>query len=195
MFARNGVVFLFENAQTVWPETKNPAFRAEILFQTDPGYLVWSEKNLRADPSALAVAAGKERDQRKFDRFAKSPLPVAVAVSESEGAPPIPGHEFMGPQPGKPVMLVYGDSSWASNPALAGPDAGIPFNLFKSSVDWLRERATIGDQVKAKSGTEREEFSLDKVLKSWWSIVVWTGFAMLTGVVALGLGMVLVRRR
>ncbi len=158
-----------------------------------PQYLPWAQKDLRADPSALAVAARKEAEQRKFDRFAKTPLPVAVAVTEAQGAPPIPGHEFLGPQPGKPVLAVYGDANWISNETLAGPDQGLPFSLFKSTVDWMRERATIGEQVKSKTGTEREEFSLAKVTPSaWWGIVVWTGFTMLAGVLVLGLGMALV---
>ncbi len=196
VFTRIGVDLPFKNAQTVHPETTVPAYHAETLFVTDPDYLPWDQKDLSADPSALAVAARKEAEQRKYDRFAKAPLPVAVAVTEAQGAPPIPGHEFMGPQPGKPVLVVYGDGNWISNETLAGPDRGIPFNIFKSSVDWMRERATIGEQVKQKSGTEREEFSLAKITPAtWWGVVVWAGFTMLAGVLALGLGMVLVRRR
>ena len=196
-FARIGADLPFKNAQTVRPRPSNPSRTGRKLCSSPtPSIFPGAQKNLRADPSALAVAARQEAEQRKFDRFAKTPLPVAVAVTEAQGAPPIPGHEFLGPQPGKPVLAVYGDANWISNETLAGPDPGIPFSIFKSTVDWMRERATIGEQVKSKTGTEREEFSLAKVTPSaWWGIVVWTGFTMLAGVLVLGLGMALVRRR
>ena len=164
---------------------------------TLPQLPVWTQTtDFHADPAALAAEARKEVEQRKFDRFSKTPLSVAVAVSESKGPPPIPGHEFLPPQGGRPVMAVFGDADWIANPSLEGPAGDADFSLFKSTVDWLREKPTIGAQIKSRSGTEREEFSMAKITPEGASRLEWApGFVMLAGIIALGLGVALVRRR
>jgi hypothetical protein len=194
-FAQSGELFLFQNAQTVEAQHTNPEFRAAVLLQALPQFLVWTVTDPRADVSALAKDARKEASEGKMDRFSTTPLPLAVVVSQASGAPPIPGHEFMGPQPGKPVMAVFGDASWISDDALQTQFADADFSLFKSTLEWLREKADIGQQVKTKSGAERDEFSMEKVTPaSGWNIEVWAPLVLLCGVLALGLGIAVVRR-
>jgi len=188
-------LFFFQNAQTVEPTNTNAAFRAEVLIRTFPQLLVWSEKDPRADAAALAEAALNEAKEGKMDRFSQAPLPLAVTVSESQGAPPIPGHEFMGQQPGKPVMAVFGDATWVSDDGLQSRLRNANFSLFKSTLEWLREKADIGEQVKTKSGAERDQFTMEKVTPaSGWNIELWAPLVLLAGVLALGLGIAVVRR-
>jgi len=194
-FAEAGEPSLFQNAQTVEPMSANPEFRASVLLRTLPQLLVWSVADPRADVNALAADAEKEATEGKMDRFSRAPLPVAVVVSQASGAPPIPGHEFMGPQPGKPLMAVFGDASWISDEGLQAQFADAHFSLFKSTLEWLREKSDIGQQVKTKSGAERDEFSMEKITPaSGWNIEVWAPVVLLCGVLALGLGIAVVRR-
>ena len=196
-FVAEAINFLpFENVQSVQPTTTNPAFRAETILQANPNYAVWSQKDLHASVDALKKKALDELQQRDDSRFSDAPLSVAVAVSEAGGAPPIPGHEFMGPQPGKPVMMVFGDGEWIGNDALSAADSDIPLNVFRNAVDWLRERPAVSEQIKSKKGVERDEFSMAKITPGAASAIAWTpGFVMLAGVVALGLGVAVARRR
>ena len=196
-FAEEGDMYLFENTQTVDPLKTNTEFRADSILVTLPQLPVWKQTDFRGNPTDLAAEAIKEAENNNFDRFSKTPLSVAVAVSEAKGAPPpIPGHEFMSQSAGKPVAVVFGDAEWISNRSLEGGSADANYSLFKSTVDWLREKPTIGPQIKLKSGADREEFSLDKITPAGASRIEYApGAILLLGIFALGVGVALVRRR
>ena len=126
VFARIGADLPFKNAQTVRP-VRRPIPRSGRKFcSSDRPRLSGRGARRTCGPTrrALAVAARQGGASKGSTiAFAKTPLPVAVAVIRGRGAPPIPGHEFMGPQPGKPVMVVYGDGEMDQQrgPRRAGP--------------------------------------------------------------------------
>ena len=193
-FASRGYTFQFDDAQTVAPLTTNPEYRAEVLLETHP-QLASGARRICADAAAFAREVRKQAEQGKFTQFSPKPLSVAVTVSEAKGAPPIPGHEFLPPQ-GAPVLAVFGSADWVSNESLEGAGGAPDYGLFASTVQWMREKPNLGPQIKTKSGAEREEFSMDKVTPDGsWRIEVVPGALTLLGIVAVGLGVALVRRR
>jgi ABC-type uncharacterized transport system len=196
-FAEEGDMYLFENTQMVEPLKTNPEYRADSILVTLPQLPVWQQTDFRANPTDLAAEAIKEAEKSNFDRFSKTPLSAAVAVSEAKGTPPpIPGHEFMAQGAGRPVAVVFGDAEWISNRSLEGGSGDANYSLFKSTVDWLREKPTIGPQIKLKSGADRDEFSMDKITPAGASRIEFApGAIFLLGIFALGVGVALVRRR
>jgi hypothetical protein len=196
-FAEEGNVFLFENAQTLEPLKTNPDYRVDSLLITLPQLPVWAQTDFRANPTDVAAEARKEAEKGNLDRFRKGPLTAAVAVSEAKGPPPaIPGHDFLAQGTGRPVAVVFGDAEWISNRSLEGGSGDANYSLFKSTVDWLREKPTIGPQIKLKSGADRDEFSMDKVTPAAAARIEFApGAIFLLGIVALGVGVGLVRRR
>ncbi|HVS35499.1 MAG TPA: Gldg family protein, partial [Gemmataceae bacterium] len=202
-FSQVQAQFIFSNAQTVEVKATHPEIHAAGLLQTTPvsegGPYTFSLTDPHLDARSEAIKQLDAIQARKLDPSQSKPLSVAAAVSTSGASAPVPpGHP---PIPGgeQPVMAVFGDGSWVSNEMLSENNpllANEHYSLFKSTVDWLREKPTIGQQVSTKPGIEREEFSLEKISEpASWAVEITPGAVMLCGVLALGLGVALVRRR
>jgi len=179
--------FFWYNVRAVQPAPPNPArsYATEVLFETDPRYGCWQEDDLGADPGELADGLRRDR-QKLIQRIAKTPLPVAVAVSESSGGLP-PGHPGVGGQ--KPVLIAFGDATWLSNPSIQSKDN---MNLFTSCVAWLRERPEIGQMPEPpKRPTYEFNVTDDRKSQMYWV----PGFLILLTIISLSLGVWLVRRR
>ncbi len=183
-----GSVFPWYNVRSVQAGPPNPGrpYTTEVLFDTYPPYLVWEEDNLKAEPADLARAL--LQDEKKFvERIAQQPLPVAVAVSESSASGLPPGHPGTGND--KPVLIVFGSTSWASN--RQAESAG-SFNLMSGSLGWLRERPVLGEAPKPP---ERPTYELnvtdDQKFRMYWL----PGILILMTIISLSLGVWLVRRR
>jgi hypothetical protein len=192
--AFQGRVFVMYDCRTVQPRRSSPpgqpggSYQAEVLLRTSES-TIWAENDLRADPVTLVTELLNDRP-KEFEAKLSRPLPVGVAVTESTG--PEPGadpHAFMRqPQGQKPRMVVFGDASFASNRVLQQDDDS--YALVASTLAWLRERpANIGIEAK-----KRDVYELDKNTNV--SRMVQLPFYLMgLGVIGLGLGVWVVRRR
>ena len=94
---------------------------------------------------------------------------------------------------------MFGDSTWASNwgfasnPPRRAPRGDDNFDLFTNCVSWLRERPEdLGQMVQPKA---RKEYVLDVPEQQQTRMLWLPGVLMLVGVIGLGGGVWLVRRR
>jgi ABC-type uncharacterized transport system len=195
--SRNDLARAFANRQFVLPSARvvrpggmgrNPAVRAEPLLVTTEGALVWAE----SDPAAnlfqkLRMVLTNRAEAERI--VAKQPLSGAVVVTESAPVPPMPGHE---PPAAKPRLVVFGDTTWVSNP-YASERSGRPnAAFFASTLDWLAERsASIGVESKALPTFVLEPSALDRSTRIYFLPLV----LALVGIVGLGAGVWVVRRR
>jgi hypothetical protein len=191
--------FYFNDVRTVKPSPAGPQgpgrFVAEPLLLV-PGQLgVWTETNLRASPTAQVAELLKPENRDKLRaRISPEPLSIAVTVGEPSAPDANDPHAFMR-QPGKdqqPRMVVFGDAGWVSNRAIGSERGRDNSELFTGALAWLRERPSLGQVAEAK---ERKVFEL-KVDPDVASRLFWVpGPLMLLGIVGLGLGVWVVRRR
>jgi hypothetical protein len=190
------MAFVFNDVRPVRPAAPPEAgapnpYTAQELFITFPvNQYLWIEPDLRTSPEVLAAALRKSREQ-VTKKILRSPVSVAVAVSEGAGAAPqIPGHDFM--RESQPRMLVFGDSTWVANRDMEGKDGQSNRELFVSCVNWLRGRPDIGTQpVEAKT---RAEFRLPEHTGYARLLFLPVALILLT-VVCMGMGVWVVRRR
>jgi hypothetical protein len=196
-FAPGGQVvpFTLRDVRTVSPLAAGPGgagrFTVEPLLLALPDLWIWAETNLEASPQALQAEALSNREQLA-KKISRSPLTVAVAVSEGKNPPPpMPGHPPLPPSESEPRMLVFGSGSWLSSQALSGRSASDNLDLATSSLRWLRGKMDIGPSTPKN----REEFRLPTPTDGGWRLVVLPAGLLLISVVMLGCGVWVVRRR
>jgi hypothetical protein len=186
--------FVFYSARSVEPATTNPATPApnpaESLIIAYPmrRYLVDTELN--ASPSGLVEELLRMPPDQARAKLTENPPSLAVAVTEGKAPPPIPNHDFMA-NPGQPRLIVFGDASWISN-RLEQQVAPFHFNLFTSCLSWLAERADIGTRVPP---TQHDLYRMKAAPGSGWRLMLLPGALMILGVLGLGVGVWVVRRR
>lgn len=123
------------------PGTDPPGqYSAETLFTTFPASLLtggpgsWAEGNYRDE----SVEPGGPEDS-------PGPVSLAVAVSKDEGSMPNPHAGVPGAPPPRrkttPVMVVFGDASFASNPWAS--QLATNRDLFLNAVNWMRGRTEL----------------------------------------------------
>ncbi|MFQ3650150.1 MAG: Gldg family protein [Gemmataceae bacterium] len=183
------------NVRTVQAAEKQPG----TLVKVNPELLliaaragIWAEKDLSRDPTATARAIQTDTSMRKL--LSREPLPVGIAVSQrSPAAAKEPG---MPPEEGKerPVMLVVGSSAWVLDENLRGPSGDLRFDLFSSALSWLREQSDLGKLVEDKATPEYELKATPEDGRIW-RLYILPGILMMLGVVSLGIGVWVVRRR
>jgi hypothetical protein len=154
------------------------------------------ETNLNADPSALAKSLLRPENEKDLrPRLSQQPFPVAVAVSEL-GAPKDRNdpHAFMrgDNREQQPRLVVFGDASWIANRRMS--ETG-DFPLFSGTLAWLRDKPDVAVTTQAK---ERKPYYLvggdnpaDLAWRLWSMPVTVIGL----GIVTLGAGVWVVRRR
>jgi ABC-type uncharacterized transport system len=150
---------------------------------------VIAESNLRGEVTQIVNEALKNREifQKKVT---EEPLPVVAAVSEM--TPPSPGdpHAMLRSGQGKPRLVLFGDASLASNRFMSDRAGRIHFDVLASCIDWLRERpSSIGIEPK-----KREAYVVSPSL-NFWRMTLLPASIMLIGVIGLGTGVWVVRRR
>jgi hypothetical protein len=197
MFARWGGYVAMPNARTVESRPTNPnpsmsRFSGESLFQAARGFC-WAETNLRAEPSALVESImNNEEELRK--RFSPNAAELSVAVTVGEPQPPKENdpHAFMRPPEVRPRAVVFGSSDWALNQYTTEGSGRPNYDLFASSLSWLRERpSNIGLEPKKRPIYVLSNVDDDVVTRMRFLPVV----VMLIGILGLGTGVWLVRRR
>lgn len=177
------------------PTGQMSPFQVRRMLMVSPEFQIWSEtnfgKNLNLEVDSLLL----NPEERKA-RVSNEPIGVAVAVSEprQQQQQPINPHRAPG-EDAEPRLVVFGDASWVSNMSMAerarGPNFSAEhYDLFTSCVSWLRERPTVG--LKAKP---RTEYTLKAAPENHMRMMVLPGFLMVIGIIGVGLGVWVVRRR
>jgi hypothetical protein len=186
--------FYFYKVRTLESSAANtpgapPASTPETVILTLPQQLILVQSDLSANTGAWLEELSKDQ-QKLQDQISRKPLTLAMAVSEGKTPVPFPGHEFAAKE-GQPRLVVFGDASWISNEYLLRPSPN-NYQLFASCLSWLAERADIGARVPP---TEHDIYELKAPPGSGLRLLLLPGFLMVLGVVALGVGVWVVRRR
>jgi hypothetical protein len=178
-------------ARTIDPkaaDASTPAkLRAETLLFATPNQYLWAETDVLANPMELVDEVMRKGDTARLSRKA-----LSAAVTVSEPVPGAGGGAHAGMQMDqKPRMVVFGDSAIVSNALTTSPGTGIPyFDLFSSCLSWLRERpSNIGIEPK-KSDVFVVNPAMNTTAMVWVPLVL-----MLVGIIGLGAGVWVVRRR
>jgi hypothetical protein len=186
--------FLFYSARTVEPASANPQAPvpnpAETLIIAHPTRRYLVDTELNASPSGLIEELTHMAPEQARARLTTQPPTLAVVVTEGQTPPPIPNHEFLAKE-GQPRLIVFGDASWISN-RLEQQVAPFHFNLFVSCLSWLSGRSDIGTRVPP---TQHDLYHMKVPPGSGWRMMLLPGSLMILGVLALGLGVWVVRRR
>jgi hypothetical protein len=160
----------------------------DTLVITFPQKPILVQKDLSLNTSAWV--ADVVRNPAKHQDAILGNLPLAMAVAEGKTPAPFPGHEFQAKE-GQPRLVVFGDASWISNGLLLRPTPN-NLNLFASCLSWLAERPDLGARVPP---TEHDIYELKPAPGSSLRLLLLPGFLMVLGVMALGVGVWVVRRR
>ena len=157
-----------------------------------PACPFWPERNLKADPQQLFSDYRENNSDKLMSMLKRGGLPVAVGVTEMTGPPPNP-HMFTPPSPTdqKPRLVAVGNSVMASNMYTNSRAGQQPiFEFVTSSVEWLREKpGNIGIPPK-----KHQVYTLPATT-SFWPFFLMPTALILLGVVGMGTGVWLVRRR
>jgi hypothetical protein len=208
---RNPLEFVLRNVRTVSPLQKGPGggrYAVDPLLVLPSESPQWVEDNLSGDARALVQQfLGSEKLQlQKFmqqkimeelrQRQGLEPTPsVAVAVSEQTDAmPAMPNHPPLRGGGTQPRMLVFGSAAWVNDQALEERGGQNNLDLFASGLSWLRERPNLG-RAPSERGKSPPIFFLPRQTEGGWRLVLLPVGLLLLGVVVLGSGVWVVRRR
>jgi len=191
-------IFLFSGVRTVDPKPSEPTsprnYTAQSLLLAPDGRQLLEKPPLQSDPLAYLEGLVKDEagEKETRSRLIKSPLSIAVAVTQ----PKMPenfddGHAGL-QQKQEPLLVVFGDASWVANREISRNDRP-NFDLFVSVVSWLRERPEIG--VKAADAKERPYYKLDVTPEGIVRLQWLPGFLICLTIVGLGGGIWIIRRR
>jgi hypothetical protein len=184
-------IFQFRDVRTVEPLSDKPggALTVDRLLLVPPQYGFWAEPRLGQDPSVLAAALREDED--RMDKvFRGKPLCIAVTASEtSGGAPRDMAHAGLNKE--TPRMVVFGAADWINDESLTSRAAS-RMDLFNSCVSWLREKSSIGQIIEPK---KRKEYELNIPPQETTRLYFLPPALMILGIIGLGTGVWVVRRR
>lgn len=194
------IEFMMESARTVSPISQQPGAPQpkglqveDVIRVPSRQRLVFTENDPAVDPSDLVRdLLGKPEELIK--RLSQPSYSVGVFVSDTgTGVENIPGHERMATD-AKPRLAVFGDATWISNKVFSGQYGGNNYNLFYSTLSWLKDRPDVGEKPK---GSERKTYSLTMTPESpEFARLKWMPlWLMLASVGILGGAVWVVRRR
>jgi hypothetical protein len=167
----------------------NPRYRSELMMIVPQlqQQAAWAETNLQTDPVTLIQEYNRKGELEK--KIASDHLPVAVAVTEN--IPSAAGGPHAGMQGDeKPRLIVFGNGSLVSNILVDKSNRTLNYDLFASCVAWLRERPTnIGIEPKNR---DSYAFPVDANVGR---MVGLPAMLMVVGIIGLGTGVWVVRRR
>lgn len=156
-------------------------YQATKLFSSSESPRSWAQADYSTGTRPSPTAEGNT----------PGPVCLGVAVTESEGPPPMPPHMGAPPPPQKstPVAVVIGDAMFASNAVVSSPYADYNEDLFLNVVNWLGGRiADIGIQPRVKKTTPLD---LDN---AGYFIVIFEPFFHLVAIAGFAAGLVWVVR-
>jgi hypothetical protein len=150
----------------------------------------WLEDDLQTEPSKLLNDYFQNRVQELRAKVSQDPLPVAVAVSEASPDEMFDPHRSLKQAPDqKPRLIVMGDATFISNINMEQNETA-GYDLFASCLAWLREKPNfIGIEPK------KRDVYLLSTSTNVTRMIFLPSILMILGVVGLGLGVWVVRRR
>jgi hypothetical protein len=171
-----GTPFILGGARSVRPGTSPGEYQADTLLAVPDELGVWAETDLRALVDPEGYKAFLARRGQLNAKYSQEPVPVGVAVSEARGQ--------------KPRVVVIGNGTLATNLG-AVQNEWRYYDLLDSCLEWLIERpANIGPKPK-----EIGRFALNPAAVDRSRLILLPGWLMLLGIVGLGTGIWVVRRR
>jgi hypothetical protein len=184
-----GRALVLPSARAIRPSpTGTPAYRVEPLLQTSKNYMVWTEN----DPSAnlvqkLRTVLSNPTEAKRV--LAQDQVTAALLVTEASPVPPMPGTP---PPNAKPRLVVFGDTTFLTNP-YASERAGRPnVSFFASTIDWLAERSSsFGVESKSLPIFALDPSAAERSTRMYFLPLVLS----LVGIIGLGAGVWVVRRR
>lgn len=185
--ARNSIALAFEDFRTAIPmedvrmvstprEAAAGPAQAQALLYTATGRATWIDETRATDPTAEWEGFRKAQDRELFIRkqLSTSSRPVAAVVSEGT----------------TPRAVVFGAGEFFSDQTgrqLGGQN--VQAELFAAAVNWLRDRPPVANIANKTYGTYSMNRTAGDVPLFWLPVGV-----TLTGVLAAGLGVWLLRR-
>jgi ABC-type uncharacterized transport system len=183
---------LLIKARTIRPSTdnKNPEqnrYQTDVLLETVPETSAWAETNLQASVQRLINDYNRKGEWERI--VSQTPLSVAVSVSDMTPSSPGDPHAALRSDQ-KPRMVVFGNATPLCNLLVDNPNFDDFYSLFSSSIAWLREKpASIGIEAK-----KPDIYALEPDAKVSTIVGVPT-LLMLVGIIGVGAGVWVVRRR
>jgi hypothetical protein len=145
------------------------------LVETIPRYRPWLQKQWTGDIGRIASAL--ETNDSLFQQLGAT-KPVSLAVTVANGD--------------KPRMVVVGNTTWVSDVmAELGPLRDNNLQLFRAFLSWLVDRPDLVVAIDDKPPTYALTIPEDRVIQ----LYLLPGFLMILGVLTLGGGVWIVRRR
>jgi hypothetical protein len=165
--------FPFFMARTVSPLSTPGEYQAEVLLEVPAEDKVWAETDVRKAPIPFAYIQELQAQGKLKEKLSETPLPVAVTVASKS----------------QPRMVVVGNAEFASNREIIKRHYPY-YTLIASSLEWLTERPVVGGGNPKKSNT----YALEPGVSSARMILL-PGWLMVLGVIGLGTGIWIIRRR
>jgi hypothetical protein len=170
------------------PQGRDPSKHAEPLLVTGEGSLVWAEGDPQANlTQKLRMVLSNPGEAKRI--VSETSLAGAVIVTESPPAPPMPGSP---PPAAKPRLVVFGDTTFLTNPFASERNPRPNFSFFASTIDWLAERtSSIGVESKSLPTFALDPSATERSTRMYFLPLVLS----LVGIIGLGAGVWVVRRR
>ncbi|MFO0845356.1 MAG: Gldg family protein [Gemmataceae bacterium] len=186
-------LFLLDNARTVEAlDAKGGGRSVDKLLIAPAQFDIVIDKRLTADPVELANALRADEDRLEKEAAKASPT-VAVAVSDGGTPPGMPRDAAHSAElKDTPRMVVFGSAQWVTDEGLEGGRGTLRADLFNSCVSWLRGTSSVGAKIEAK---KRKEYDLNIAPQDTGKVMYLPLGLLLLGVVGLGTGVWVVRRR
>lgn len=192
--AFEGEPMVLSSVRIVRPDTSAQKYKPEVILQLDPTerrlqQLYWVETAVRALGNPMSYVEELARQGALQARLSAEPIPVAVAVSEKLAGVGTVKESF------KPRLVVFGDAEMISNLGLlqGRAEAGdLPYAWTASALEWVAEKK--GGQVGPRP-REATSYTINPQKVDVDRLRYLPGWLMMLGIVGLGAGIWVVRRR
>jgi hypothetical protein len=174
-----GEFFLFRGARVVRPGATPGRYKAATLLALDDrrlDFFAETEPYAIGDPGRYAKDLNADRSLRKRIMF--EPLPIAVTVTEGTG------------DTAKPRLAVFGDADFLSNFDISRGKGDQYYDLVAGTLEWMAEKQGFIGPRPRETPMYNVPLAVDGT-----RLFLYPGLLMMLGIVGLGAGLWLVRRR
>lgn len=187
------MLFRFNNVRSVEPaESKGASRNADRLMIAPARFGIVLEKRFDVDP-VDTVSALRADEDRLEKALVDKPISIAVGVTEGAAPPGMPrDKDHSGQFRETPRMIVFGSANWLTDDSMQGSQGPLRVDLFQSCLSWLREKSSIGKKIDPK---KRKEYEPNLAVQDASRALFLPLGLLLLGVIGLGTGVWVVRRR
>jgi hypothetical protein len=174
-----GEFFFFRGARVVRPSATPGRYKASALLQLDDrklDFFTETEPYAVGDPGRYIKDMNADRNLRT--RILFEPLPVAVTVTEGTG------------DTAKPRLAVFGDADFLSNFEMSRANGDRYYDLVAGTLEWMAEKQGFIGPRPRETPMYNVPVAVDRT-----RLFLYPGLLMMLGIVGLGAGLWLVRRR